>query len=94
MTNDQVLLEDQVKVMKEIRDRLRRVETRLTIFMAAQGFDTQTQPNKLVDDMELQVPSMEATLKSMLDSLGPLISEVAITHQGVIVGYISRAPRT
>jgi len=85
---------DQEKVLNEMRGRMRRIETRLTVFMAAQGFDTQTQPNKLVDDMELQVPSMEATLKSMIESLGPLVSEVAITHQGVTVGYISRAPHT
>jgi hypothetical protein len=63
--------------MRELLDRARRIETRLTKFMEANGFDTQTQ--KPVWDLgRVTMPSMDCSLKHILDS-------VPVEYEGEVV---------
>jgi hypothetical protein len=58
--------------VKEILDRMRRVETRLTKLIELQGFDTHGDKPKLIweaGDAKLILPSPSCTLKSILDAL-------------------------
>lgn len=56
--------------LREMKDRLRRMETRLTKFMIAQGFDTETrQPVWEPGDGTLEVPSAQVALQDVLDAI-------------------------
>jgi G:T-mismatch repair DNA endonuclease (very short patch repair protein) len=51
---------------KDIRDRLTRIETRLTKFMYAQGFDTQGTRARWQGDGVIQIPSIDVTLRECI----------------------------
>lgn len=71
--------------LKEIADRCRRMETRLTKFMEAQGFDTRVQRPLFLSTGELRVPSLAVSLQDCLAVIPSDWSdedEIFVTHQG------------
>jgi hypothetical protein len=56
--------------LNEIADRCRRIETRLTKYMEAQGFDAQTRKPKFKDGA-MYIPSLDASLRDVLAALPP-----------------------
>lgn len=57
---------------KEILDRLRRIETRLTRYLTDRGFDAQTQkPYYDADRGTLDVPSRKVSLQDCFEAMVP-----------------------
>lgn len=76
------------EALKEIADRCRRMETRLTKFMEAQGFDTRVQRPLFLSTGELRVPSLAVSLQDCLAAIPPDWSdddEIFVTHHGQTV---------
>jgi hypothetical protein len=76
-------------LMKEVLDRCRRMETRLTRFLESQGFDTKARRPTFVKGM-LFIPSMACSIQDCVaaipsDERG---KEVGIYHQDDFIGYI------
>lgn len=58
------------QIVGEVKDRSRRIETRLTRYIEAQGFETgATKPVFNTDDHAVQVPSLDASLRSIFASI-------------------------
>lgn len=62
----------------EIRDRTKRLETRMTKWLGTQGFDTRVRRAALVGPGEVDVPSPACSLKEILDCIpqswaGPVV---------------------
>lgn len=74
----------------EIVDRLRRLETRVTRYLEAQGFDTQTARPVLDAGHQLKVPNINVSLKDMLQALSTY-EEVPLVLDGQTVAYIRRS---
>lgn len=77
---------------KEVRDRVRRIETRLTKLLRHMGFDEQGSMPEWKDG-RIEVPSVSVTLKDVLAALPPEIGEwegVAIMHKGETVCVIMK----
>lgn len=77
------------KVLKEIQDRARRIETRLTKFMEQQGFDTGV-ARPWFHDGRVRIPSRAS---SIIDILGVIPAEwveqeVEIFEQDELVAII------
>lgn len=71
--------------LKEIADRCRRMETRLTKFMEAQGFDTRVQRPLFLSTGELRVPSLAVSLQDCMSVVPPdwnSDEEIFVTLQG------------
>lgn len=70
-------------VVQETLDRCRRIETRLTRYMAAQGFDTQSQ-QATWNDGTVEVPSVAIALIDVLAVVPEnWIAEVHVIHKDV-----------
>lgn len=54
---------------KEMVDRLRRIETRLTKYMLTQGFDTQSQKPTWLGDGVIDIPSRSCALSDCLEAI-------------------------
>jgi hypothetical protein len=68
-------------ILRELRDRMRRVETRLTKFLQSQGFDTMSQ-QPLWKDGVVDVPSMSCSIKDVMSVIpGDWDSDIAIVHK-------------
>lgn len=52
--------------LKEISDRCRRIETRLTKFLEGQGFETKAQKPEWKTAGEIHIPSMSCSVKDIL----------------------------
>lgn len=57
--------------LKEIADRCRRMETRLTKFLESQGFDTRVQRPVFLVTGEVRIPSMACSIQECLASIPP-----------------------
>lgn len=71
--------------LKEIADRCRRMETRLTKFLESQGFDTRVQRPIFLPTGELRVPSLAISLQDCIAVIPPNWSEdeeIFVTLQG------------
>jgi hypothetical protein len=55
-----------IAIQQELRDRMRRIETRMTRFMEAHGFDTKIQRPQW-DHGFIHVPTASVSLKDCLD---------------------------
>ena len=81
------------KDISEVKDRCRRIETRLTRFLEAQGFDTQRKMPTLRGN-EVSIPSMECSLADILSVMPPPPAlghnSVVVTHKGETVAVLSR----
>lgn len=72
------------KTEREIKDRLRRIETRLTKFMEAQGFDTGTQQPEWHDGI-VEVPTDGCSLRAIKDVVPadwPVSEEIEVRCKG------------
>jgi len=78
--------------IKEILDRTRRLETRLTSFMQSQGFDVRTEkPVFSTYDFTLTIPSMRTQLQDIIDAVPSevmLTEEIEVIHKGEVVAMI------
>lgn len=68
---------------KEVRDRLRRIETRLTKYLEQQGFDTQRKL-PVWKGSSIEIPSMECAVADILAAIpDPCnVRHIAVTHKG------------
>ncbi|MGH6812372.1 MAG: hypothetical protein ACREDM_08520 [Methylocella sp.] len=57
-----------IAVLKEIADRVRRIETRLTKYLEVRGFDTQTQRPSWHDGV-IYIPSSDCSIKDCLSAV-------------------------
>lgn len=79
--------------MKEVMDRCRRMETRLTRFLELQGFDTQTAKPMWQADGVIHIPSPATSLKDCLAVIpetwvrGDVIQ---IQHRGEVLCEVTR----
>lgn len=77
-------------VLTEIRQRMRRVETRLTRYMEAQGFETQTQ-KPVWDGTSVVVSTPNVSMKEVLAVVPPDWHEtVSIIHDGAVMMRFKR----
>jgi hypothetical protein len=68
------------EILKELRDRARRTETRLTKYMEAQGFNTETAkcawvPCRDPDEAYISIPSRQCALQDILAVIPPDVPE-------------------
>lgn len=72
----------------EMLDRTRRIETRLTSFMEAQGYDTGIKrANWRAKDGTVVIPSPAVALKEMLAAIPPSwTGDIIIEHKGERLG--------
>lgn len=83
MTHD-TQLHDQ---MKEVADRTRRIETRLTRYLEKQGFDTQTQ-RPVWRNGQIDIPTMACSVHDVMaivPSAWPADEVIDVYHQGEFV---------
>ena len=76
---------------KEMADRLRRIETRLTKYLEAQGFDTQAQKARWnYREEAVEIPSRNIALKEILECIPPshVGQEVNLTIDGETIGAL------
>jgi hypothetical protein len=79
--------------VKEVRDRARRTETRLTTFLNSQGHDTKvTRPRFDPVGMAIFIPSPDSAVRDLLDSIPADMreNEVAVKLGNEVIGYIRR----
>lgn len=72
---------------KEVMDRMRRMETRMTRFLELQGFDTKVK-RPVWEAGYVQVPSMACSLHDMLGAVPPewpVDALVTVKHQDAVV---------
>lgn len=84
-------------ILREIADRVRRFETKLTRFMAATGFETGGRKPVVVQAedgyAEILAPNAAA---SVVDCVAALVEAtnseeaVPVTFNGDVIGYVSR----
>lgn len=78
--------------IREVKDRCRRIETRLTKFLESQGFDTQRKLPTCRGNM-VSIPSMECSLADILACVPPFPAlghnSIVVTHKGETVCVIS-----
>jgi hypothetical protein len=77
--------------MKEVVDRCRRMETRLTRFLESQGFDTQVKRATWRGDGTIIVPSPSVALKEVLATIPSTWSRdvaIDIEHKGEILAWV------
>jgi hypothetical protein len=76
----------------EIKDRARRIETRLTKFLESQGFDTQRKLPTCRGNV-VSIPSMECSLADIMAAVPsprvPGLDSIVITHKGTTVAVLS-----
>ena len=76
--------------MKEVVDRCRRMETRLTRFLESQGFDTQVK-RATWRDGTLVVPSPSVSLKEILATIPSHWSPedgIRVEHKGETLAWV------
>ena len=74
----------------EIQERIRRMETKITLIMARLGVDTQAHKADL-QGQALFVPSLDIRLKDMLDAApeSDLMTCFHVIHKGNRIGFFS-----
>ena len=69
--------------ISDVHLRMRRIETRLTKYIEAQGFDTGCQRSRMVVDGVVEVPSPACSLKEIIGLVpASWTGPVSIVHQG------------
>lgn len=86
-------MRDESEIVREIRDRARRIETRLTKFLEQSGFNAQTQRPFLNADDQLVIPSMYCSLKDILAAVPPSLAAagtiITVVHAGEVVAGVA-----
>lgn len=84
----------QSRDLQEVRDRLRRMETRLVKLFEHIGFDTERKkPKWRINDRgpEVSIPSMETSIKDIIEAVPESVERhqyVSIVHKEEIVATI------
>lgn len=81
---------------KEIMDRMRRMETRMTRWLESQGFDTQTKRPVWDRRGVIHVPSMACSMRDLLDVIPPtwpVDDTIDVHHHGEYIMNL-RVPET
>lgn len=75
--------------IREIKDRARRIETRLTRFLELNDFDTQTKRPSWVGEGRIEIPSPDCSIKSCLETI-PIDwkEEVEVWCKGDFVAFL------
>jgi len=75
--------------LRELRDRMRRVETRMTAYLVQQGFDTQVHRPEWKNGV-VEIGSLFTPIKDILAIIPSTCSdEVEIIHKEKVIGYLS-----
>lgn len=80
--------------LKEVQDRARRTETRLTTFLNSQGHDTKvTRPRFDPIGMSIFIPSPECSVREIIDAVPDDMREIEIAVRlgGDTIGFIRRS---
>jgi len=86
--------ESSTRDLQEVRDRLRRMETRLVKLFEHIGFDTERKkPKWRINDRgpEVSIPSMETSIKDIIEAVPESVERhqyVSIVHKEEIVATI------
>jgi hypothetical protein len=79
--------------LKEVQDRARRTETRLTTYLNSQGHDTRvTRPRFDPIGMAVFVPSPDCSTRDVIESIPDDMreSEIAVKIGNEVIGYVRR----
>ena len=79
-----------MSILNEIRDRMRRVETRVTKFLESQGFDTGTKRSRWERGV-IHVPSPQTGMKDILETIPPgwdRSEPVIVMHEGDELAWV------
>lgn len=89
-TVQETRVEDQRE--KEVRDRVRRIETRLTKLLRHLGLDEQGSMPYWNESVEcIEVPSISVALKDVVAAIPPHDqAHVAVRHKNVLICYITK----
>lgn len=84
---------DAYELTMETRDRVRRIETRLTRFLHDQGFDTQVQRPHFDGDA-VHIPSPSVALDALLEAIPPghTHDAIPVLLKGQVKCYICPTP--
>lgn len=74
--------------MDEAVDRLRRIETRLTAFMEAQGFVTKAVKPMMDGYLRMAIPNINVSLRDVINAAGTCRQEFPLVLDGEIMAYI------
>lgn len=77
--------------LSEMRDRMRRIETKLTKFMDGTLVGPAGSKPEMIKG-ELHIPSMECTFSEII-SVVPPMADVRILHKGEQVGWVENTLR-
>jgi hypothetical protein len=81
----------QTEMIIEIRDRTKRLETRVTKWLGTQGFDTRVRRAAWAAPGEVDVPSPACSLKEILECIPPTwAGPVIVSHEGRSLCYVHR----
>ena len=73
--------------MSEIKDRARRIETRVTAYLGEQGFDLIVQKPKWSGSTTLAIPSLNTPIRDILEAIEVRPSDhdqpIFLVHKGV-----------
>ena len=72
------------RLVRETNDRVRRIETRLTKYLEAQGFDTQVQRPGW-DNGTISIPSLGCSIEALLSVIPEgwdPEEDIEVTHKG------------
>lgn len=75
--------------MDEVVDRLRRLETRLTVYMTENGFDTQTKRPTMTNGYECVIPNINVSIKDVL-AVSNTWEEFPLVLHGKTVAYMRK----
>jgi hypothetical protein len=82
-------------ILRELLDRNRRMETRLTKFMMAQGFETGVQKPSFNPLGSVELPSPACAMKDILEAIPPDWKQgepIILMHKGTFVAELYRDP--
>ncbi len=74
---------------REVTDRLRRLETRITKFMEFLGMDTGVK-RPVYSQGELDIPTDATSLRDILAALPPEVTEIRVVHKGTLLVRLTR----
>lgn len=79
----------QLREMREVADRTRRIETRLVKFFEFYGFDTQRKLPEITE-RGMELASMETSVTDISNAMPSDMGTVLLWHKNVVVGRYSR----
>ena len=81
----------QSRDLHEMKDRLRRMETRLVTLCTNLGYETvRKKPTWRVNEKgpEIDIPSLETSIRDITDVMQDTENEIRVVHKGRLVCYV------